>query len=77
MKKHHLIPFTVLLLFFGSSAIANNTSTTNNGIEKSSQKKKTVKYEFSLFQIGYSLMKEKTDTVTIEITQKQTQTKEN
>ncbi len=77
MKKHYLIPVTVLLLFFGSSALANNATVTNEGIEKSSQKKKAVKYEFSLFQIGYSLLKEKTDTVATSVPPKQAATKEN
>ncbi len=78
MKKHYLIPVTILLLFFGSSALANNATTVAaEGIEKSSQKKKTVKYEFSLFQIGYSLLKEKTDTNAVPVPQKQAANKEN
>lgn len=77
MKNHYLIPVTVLLLFFGSSALANNATVATEGIEKSSQKKKTVKYEFSLFQIGYSLLKEKTDTNAVTVPQKQAATKEN
>tara|TARA_R110002049_G_scaffold262760_1_gene438825 strand:+ start:4168 stop:4398 length:231 start_codon:yes stop_codon:yes gene_type:complete len=70
MKKHILIPATAILFFFSSSALANSTIQSINTLKKSSQKQTTVKYEFSLFQIGYSLMKEKTDTTTKIVTQR-------
>lgn len=62
MKKHILIPATAIFFFISSSALANSTLKSNDNLKKSSQKQTTVKYEFSLFQITYSLIKEKADT---------------
>lgn len=63
MKKHLIIPATAILLFFSAPALANTNAKPMEGPKKSSQKQTTVKYEFSLFQIAYSLVKEKQDTV--------------
>ncbi|MBR9831263.1 hypothetical protein GYB57_03865 [bacterium] len=64
MKKHLLIPATSILLFFSAPAFASANTKPLDGPKKSSQKQTTVKYEFSLFQIAYSLVKEKQDTTT-------------
>lgn len=62
MKKHLIIPLFSVLFFLSSSAIANsNLLKSVSDIEKSSQKQTTVKYEFSLFQIAYSLINKTTD----------------
>jgi hypothetical protein len=63
MKKHLLIPATAILLFFSAPALANTNANVLDTPKKSSQKQTTVKYEFSLFQIAYSLVKEKQDTL--------------
>jgi hypothetical protein len=63
MKKHLLIPSTAILLFFSAPALANTNVKLMDSPKKSSQKQTAVKYEFSLFQIAYSLIKEKQDTV--------------
>lgn len=64
MRKHILIPFCSLVLFFSIPAFAKaNTNDPIKTPKKSSQKANTAKYEFSLFQITYNLLKEKKDTV--------------
>ncbi len=62
MKKHILIPATAIFFFVSSSALANSSVGSNDNLKKSSQKQTTVKYEFSLFQIAYSLIIQKADT---------------
>ncbi len=63
MRKHILIPFSSIILLFSIPAFAKaNTYDQINVPKESSQKANAVKYEFSLFQITYFLLKEKKDT---------------